>query len=86
MKLVWKMLPSDMKTGERQREERFMQDAYFFEHWLKKMCGVFAQEFYCACVCEREFVGRCGLFEFQANDRLRESDSAVNGLSLTHNH
>lgn len=33
-----------------------------------------------------EFVGRCGLSEFQANDRLRKSDSPVNTLSLRHNH
>lgn len=34
----------------------------------------------------RQFVGRCGQCEFQANDGLRKSDNQVNALTLSHNH
>lgn len=63
---------------------------------VKELFEVFAQGFYCACVFTRfynrvrvsvcEIVSRCGLCEFQANGRLRKSDSPVNTLSSSHNH
>lgn len=75
-------------------------DRSFCQHCLKELFLVLNLKCYCVgggvcpdwCLCMHmhmymcvsEFVGRCGLCEFQANDGLQKSDNRVNTLS--HNH